>query len=168
MSTSNGNGNGNGNVRRALNSGDLAAWTGVVLMFVFGVGGAVLSAIGIGMFYVHARVAGIETRELPQAFEFGRLTERINQHGDRLTNLDIALQREMRDVNATTEAKLAALDERLQQEIATAQVADIDRTNAQRSLMHELQAYQDSSRGVNAEQTERLDSLERQVFGDGP
>jgi hypothetical protein len=52
------------------------------------------------------------------AYWKGRVDQQISDLRTLTTKLDVDLQREMRDVNATTEAKLVALDQRLQAELS--------------------------------------------------
>lgn len=145
----------------------LAAWAGVILSLVFGIGAAVGGAFAIGLHYVYSRVEIAEAREWDRHYAWGRLEERIDQHGVRLVGLDVALQREMRDLDAAMLARIDDLDRRLQQEIATSQAANIDRAEMIRRTMDEMRMYQRETAPLNAEQSSRIEAIERVVYGGG-
>lgn len=62
-------------------------------------------------------VKGFQTQEKSSSYREGTVDQQIRELNRITEKLDTNLQREMRDVNATTEAKLTSLDTRLQGEI---------------------------------------------------
>ena len=154
--------NGNGNGRKP----DWAGHT-FVLALVFGIGGAIMTAIGLALQDTRVGVHGLQARELTNAFERGQLTERIGNHGASLVKLDETLQREMRLLDDAMQQYLIDLDHRLQGEISRAAMVGSEDRTALRALLTEVRQYQDGSRGLNTEQTERLRALERAVYGNG-
>lgn len=159
-------------VKKAIPSGRtewsvLAGWAAVILTIVGMVGGSVGFSIARNADRLEGQVSGIQARELGLAFERGKLAERIDNHGEALTQLDTTLQREMRLLDSAMEAKLIDLDARLQGEIArAAHVGEEDRA-VLREAIDRMRELQESTRGITAEQAERLRAIERELFEGG-
>ena len=80
---------------------------------------------------------------------------------------DIDFQREMRDVNATTDAKLHATTTRLEEEIRTGREERTRIFDQFQTVMQKLQDEQVVSQRQRTEALVRLAALERQIFGNG-
>lgn len=102
-------------------------------------------------------------------FERGKAQQQREDLRSAVVKLDTDLQREMRDVNATTEekirtveatseARIDAVDRRMQNEITNVVSLMQDR-------LHMLEDYQLRARELNAAQGERARAIERAVFG---
>lgn len=66
-------------------------------------------------------------------------------------DLDVALQREMGQLNATTEAKITATDDRLQQEIGVSREDRLRRISEMQTALDRLNAFQTEAAGIHAE-----------------
>jgi hypothetical protein len=96
------------------------------------------------------------------AYWKGRVDQQLADLRSITVKLDVDLQREMRDVNATTEAKLVALDQRLQGEIGnitTIQQGEIDQSSKdlKESIAQQIKNIENIST-----LWERIRSLERE------
>jgi len=144
--------------------GVLASWASVILALVFGIGGAIGMAFGLALSDTRLAVKGLQERELVNAEDRGRQSERIDRHGDGLLRLDEVLQREMRQLDQAMIVQIEGLDARLQGEIArSARDAELDR-EVLRDAIAEMREYQNHAREVNATQDERERAIERQLY----
>ena len=91
-----------------------------------------------------------------QAYHRGQVDQQLKDLRTLTTELDIRLQREMRDVNATTEAKLNALDTRLQSELSN--VTGVLRDAIDRSKVEESEL-----RTVTGRNTERMGRFDERI-----
>lgn len=133
----------------------------VILALVFGIGGAILTALGLALGDTRNGVHGLQDRELANAYERGRLDTKIDNHGDKLIKLDETLQREMRLLDAAMVSRIDELDHRLQGEIARASDVGTDDRSVLRASIAELRQYQDHFREINAKQDEWIRMNER-------
>ena len=139
-------------------------FAGIILTIVGMVGGAIFVGYSESRKRTESDVNSLLMKALDLEYKRGVSETEIGSLSASVKKLDVDLQREMRDVNATTEAKLHAMDVRLQDEMKrTASVGTEDRT-AIKEALREVRAYQDAMRAVNATQDERLKGLERQEF----
>ena len=77
------------------------------------------------------------------------------------SDLDDRLQREMRDVNATTEAKLMGLDKRIQEEITRNASERREQIQQIRENVNTISRFQNEASATHAEHRARIESLER-------
>lgn len=140
----------NANGRGIERWGVLAAWAGVILSLVFGVGAAVVGAFAIGLGYVHARGQRMEEREIERVFELGRLTEKVERNADDVRLLDVGLQREIGQVNATTRAEVEGMEGRFQAELGTVSSLHIETIARLRQILDELRDAQLTAVGNDA------------------
>lgn len=138
----------------------------VLLTIVGMVGGAVGIGYSSDQRRVEGRVDGIMDRALNLEFERGRSMTETRALMQATEHLDTRLQREMRDVNMITEAKLAALDKRLQDEIARATANMIEHRHTLQELVESLRGSQVIHRENTARNDERLRAIERDLMGD--
>lgn len=137
------NGNGNG---KAAAVGVIPA--GVVLVIC----GAFSSAYVRDQNRLEARTTALETARIDLAESLGRIEQRLDQIESlaltnrdniqaRYSELDTALQREMRLINDTTRVDLVNLDERLQAEITRSAMQDQDQADGLRQRLEEIEKW---------------------------
>lgn len=114
------------------------------------------------------KIAAMHASDVASAYHRGTVDQRLQALKDRqdknvmeIADLDTRLQREMRDVNAVTDAKLNGLDARLQGEIATLSATlngSLDRIDA-----HQLSDRQEQLDNLQSlgRLDERIKALER-------
>lgn len=148
--------------RSETNWGVLIGGGTLILGIVGLVGGAIGAGILRDMNRLETQQLAHETWALDKAmeieFERGKAQQQREDLRANYAKLDLDLQREMRDVNATTEAKLVALDRRIQTEITNT-------VHLLQGELHTLSEYQLRAREINAGQGERTQALERAVYG---
>lgn len=139
-------------------------FAGIILTIVGLVGGAVFAGYAANQGRMEAIISKMIDRAMEREYDRGVVFTQIGALESITKKLDVDLQREMRDVNATTEAKLVALDRRIQDEITR---TAMQLTEARKSLevtVDKLRDFQDEASGTHAAQDEKLRTLERQVF----
>lgn len=97
-------------------------------------------------------------------YERGKTDQQITDLRTHGRDLDERLQREMRQINETTEAKIVALDKRIQTEFG-ALLAERDKSHARViSDLNEIRSLQGGRIEQITENRERIMALERRVF----
>ena len=142
----------------------LSGWAAVVMSVIAMVGGA----LGVGFMrdmsrmekYVESHEAWEKAQSSELDFERGQAAQQREDLRTAVANLVINLQREMRDVNGTTEAKLAELDRRVQGEVANVSTLLSSRMDA---MSGDRYRASDAARDLKA-LDERFKYLERQLF----
>lgn len=116
----------------------MGVWATIILGIVGMVGGAVMAGYASNQNRIEAAVAVIQGNE----FERGKSAQKIEDATQATMKLDEVLQREMREVNATTTAKTEALEKRQQSD---AQVLAEALTNKIESVKELLQVRHDET-----------------------
>ena len=136
----------------------------IILTIVGMVGGVVSWGYAKDQVRLEAIVDKLTDRALALEFARGQVTTEVESLKVLTVDLDTRLQREMRDVNATTEAKLHALDVRLQDELHRAQAATLESRTIWTDQVKKLEEFQDAAKEIHATNIERVRALERKVF----
>jgi hypothetical protein len=139
-------------------------FAGIILSIVGMVFGAISWGYGKDQARLESIVTAMAGRELEKSYNWGQVNTHISELKILTTDLDTRLQREMRDVNSTTEAKLAALDKRLQEEISRSLIFDSESRNSISKTVDHMQVFIEQMQRTQASNVERVRALERNVF----
>lgn len=140
-------------------------FAGIILTIVGMVGGSVAWGYGKDQTRLESLVADMGERELEWQFNRGQIHNKVTGLESMTADLDIRLQREMRDVNATTEAKLDAMDKRLQEEITRSAHVDAESRGVIEAAVNSLQSSQQWMQREWSTGMERIRALERAQWG---
>lgn len=139
-------------------------FAGIILSIVAMVGGAIFTGYSATQRRLEEVAISMGNRDLLLEFERGKADQQRTDLRISVTKLDVDLQREMRDVNATTEAKLTALDKRIQEEITRTSVQLTDSRKQLENIVDDLRRTSEQSVKDRAMHDARLQALERIAF----
>lgn len=140
-------------------------FAGVILTIVGMVGGAVFVGYSANAHRIEQSLSAMISRALELEYKRGVSETEIASLNRLTQKLDVDLQREMRDVNATTEAKLEALDAKVQGEIKDSANRILESRQSLEKIVERVSGFQDSAKQLHGTQNEQLRALERAVYG---
>jgi len=143
--------------------GRIIGFTSVVLVIIGIIGGSIGSGYLRDMTRLEREVSLSTERDYAQQERRGRIAQQIEDLNKGTAKLDIDLQREMRDVNATTEAKIVALDTKLQRETSLLNLSIEEKVKRLAEQAKDTEEYQISARELHGRQNEMLNQLEKRL-----